>query len=84
MGRLLSLLKRHPAEQGETYGEHFRVAVSVGGPMVLAGLACLVHAILPFWFKTTASRTLLVLSDRVRRAPSASSPERHHAPDIGR
>ena len=50
MGRLLSLLKRHPAEQGETYGEHFRVAVSVGGPMVLAGLACLVHAILPLWF----------------------------------
>ena len=76
MGRLLSLLKRHPAEQGETYGEHFRVAVSVGGPMVLAGLACLVHAILPFWFKTTASRILVVLTDRVRRVSRPTSVER--------
>jgi hypothetical protein len=37
--------------------------------MVLAGLACLIHAVLPFWFKTTASRTLMVLTDRVRRLP---------------
>ena len=64
----LSLFARHPAEHGETYGQHFRVAASVGGPMVLAGLACLVHAIVPFWFKTTASRTLVVVNDRVRRA----------------
>lgn len=65
----LSLFRRHPAEQGETYCEHFKVAASVGGPMVLAGFACLIHAFLPFLFKTTASRTLMVLTDRVRRLP---------------
>lgn len=69
MRRLLSLFRRHPAEHGETYGEHFKVAASVGGPMVLAGLACLIHGIMPFLFKTTASRTLTVLMDRIRRQP---------------
>jgi len=67
MRRLLSLFRRHPEEQGETYGEHFKVAASVGGSMVLAGLACLIHAFLPFLFKTTASRALKVLMDRVCR-----------------
>lgn len=65
--RAIDLFLRHPTEQGETYVQHFRVAASVGGPMVVAGLACLVHATFPFWFKTTASRALIVLSDRVRR-----------------
>ena len=29
--RLLSLFLRHPAERGETYLQHFKVAVSIGG-----------------------------------------------------
>ncbi|WP_312596119.1 DUF6356 family protein [Brevundimonas sp.] len=74
--RLLSLFLRHPAERDETYLQHFKVAVSIGGPMVLAGLACVVHAVLPFWFKTTASRTLVVLADRVRRVSRPTSVER--------
>ena len=43
------------------------VAGSVGSAMVAAGLACMLHAIFPFWFKTTASRTLEVLVRRVKR-----------------
>src|SRR5712691_8839183 len=34
----------HPATVGETYGEHFAFAISVGGRMVGGGLACMPHA----------------------------------------
>jgi len=65
------LFTRHPAEQGESYLRHMRVASGVGAAMVIAGLACLLHAVFPFWFKTTASRTLTTLTARVRRTPAA-------------
>ena len=48
----------HPASVGETYGEHFVFAVSLGGRMVLGGLACVVHGIVPELCKTTGSRTI--------------------------
>ena len=33
--------------------------------MIGAGLACLVHAALPFLFVTTGSRTILALADKI-------------------
>lgn len=62
----------HPASVGETYGEHMGQAFSFGVPMILAGLACLVHGILPFLFTTTGSRTIRdlhgrMVANRVRR-----------------
>lgn len=57
---------RHPAEVGETYPRHLVRALSIGGPMVAAGVACLIHAVFPFVFKTTASRTLRILNERLR------------------
>jgi hypothetical protein len=55
----------HPREQGETYGEHARFAASVGWRMTLAGLGCLVHAVLPFACTTTGSRTIRELHARL-------------------
>ena len=55
----------HPHAVGETYGEHFRVASSFGTAMILGGLACLVHAVLPFLCTTTGSRTIRRLHDRM-------------------
>jgi hypothetical protein len=55
----------HPRAVGETYLEHGRVAGSVGFKMIGAGLACLVHAVLPFLFVTTGSRTILALHAKV-------------------
>ena len=48
----------HPASVGETYGQHLRFALDFGARMALGGLAASLHALLPFLFITTASRTL--------------------------
>ncbi len=55
---LKRLFTEHPEAVGESYGEHMGVALSFAGPLLLAGLAALVHAILPFLFTTTASATV--------------------------
>jgi hypothetical protein len=61
----LDAFTRHPAAVGETYGEHLIFASSVGGRLMLAGLACLLHGIFPFLFERTGSRTIIDLHARV-------------------
>ena len=55
---LKSLFTDHPASVGETYGEHMVAAGGFGLRMILCGIACLVHSVLPFLFVKTASRTV--------------------------
>lgn len=63
--RVTRLFTDHPGSVGETYGEHFAVACSFGGAMVRGGLACLVHAALPFLCTTTGSTTIRRLHERM-------------------
>ena len=65
---------KHPTEVGETYGEHFMVATGFGTAMIAGGLACLVHAILPFCFTTTGSQTIRRLHDRMVTARRRAQP----------
>ncbi len=62
----------HPRSVGESYAEHFLAASRFGLRLLKAGLACLMHAILPGCFETTASRAVAGLADdmeaRRRRA----------------
>jgi hypothetical protein len=68
---------KHPNDVGETYGEHFMVASSFGTAMILGGLACLVHGVLPFLFTSTGSQTIkrlherMVVARRRKEAPAA-------------
>lgn len=48
----------HPSSVDETYFTHLRFASKSGLKLVMAGLACIVHSLLPFLFVTTASRTV--------------------------
>jgi len=48
----------HPAEIGESYGEHFSAASAFGLALVGAGIACMIHAVLPFLFTHTASKSV--------------------------
>ncbi|MEA3059333.1 MAG: hypothetical protein QOE50_745 [Sphingomonadales bacterium] len=50
--------KAHLAEAGETYLDHLRFAAGVGLMLVAAGLACIIHGLLPGLCTKTASRTV--------------------------
>jgi hypothetical protein len=69
--------RAHPASVGESYGEHLAVASSFGAAMLLGGLACLVHGLLPFLFTRTGSGIVRKLHDRmlVNRAAAVSRTE---------
>lgn len=68
---------RHPKEVGESYGEHMMTAGAFGARMVAGGLACLVHAVLPFLFVHTASRTMDNLHRRMTGRSARADWERH-------
>jgi hypothetical protein len=59
------LFTRHPRSLGETYLEHQRHAFAFGGTMVLAGIACILHGLLPALFSTTGSRAIRRLYERM-------------------
>jgi len=66
----------HPASVGESYGEHLVTASSFGGRMVLAGIACMLHGLLPFLFVRTGSRAISELNAQLsaRRPAGSASP----------
>ncbi len=74
MEPLRKLFAEHPATVNETYGEHLLTAYSFGLRLIGAGLACLVHGLLPFLFLKTGSRTIETLHTRMvtQRARPAS------------
>lgn len=59
--RLKRAFTEHPATVGESYGEHLVHATGFGVRMVLGGLACMLHGLLPFLFVKTGSRQIQTL-----------------------
>lgn len=53
----------HPSTVNETYALHFHFAYRIGVKLVFAGLACIVHSVFPFVFKSTASRTVQEINE---------------------
>jgi hypothetical protein len=77
MSLFRSLFTEHPASVNETYAEHFISALSFGAKMVIAGIACMVHGLLPAVFVTRGSDTICALHERMvvkRRKGSRSTP----------
>ena len=64
--------KQHLQEAGEGYFEHLSFAATIGLMALAAGLACLIHAVIPALCTRTASRTIALLNqllaDRRRAA----------------
>lgn len=73
-----NLFTQHPAEVGETYWQHQRVALGFAAALFTAGCAALVHAFLPFLFVKTGSEAIARLHDRMvvnrRKTAPASAP----------
>jgi Family of unknown function (DUF6356) len=62
---LIRAFSEHPASVGETYTEHMGRASCFGVRMIAAGVACLLHALLPFLFVHTGSRAIAELNERM-------------------
>lgn len=71
------LFTAHPRGVGESYWQHMASAFSFGVRMCIAGLACMVHALLPFLFTATGRNTIKKLHDQMIthrvRSPQCSS-----------
>lgn len=63
--RLSEWFIEHPAAVGETYGQHLVHASGFGLRMILGGIACILHGVLPFLFVRTGSKQVTVLHDRM-------------------
>lgn len=69
------LFVEHPKSLGMSWAAHAEGAVVIGARMVGAGLACIVHAIVPALFTETAGKTVMSLHDHmVRRKAGAANP----------
>jgi Family of unknown function (DUF6356) len=60
-----TLFVEHPESVGETYGEHLGVAFSFGVRMIGAGLACLIHGLVPGLFRTSGSAMIACLHNEM-------------------
>jgi Family of unknown function (DUF6356) len=76
--RLQVLLTAHPHSVGETYWQHAGFAFRAGLLLSGAGLAAMVHAILPFAFVRHASGVVFTLHAEIaaRAREAASGPPR--------
>ena len=65
----------HPRSLGMSWLEHGLGAARIGGEMIGAGAACIVHAVVPGWFTQTAGKTVERLHDHmVQRRAGAANP----------
>jgi nucleoside diphosphate kinase len=70
--QIIKMFTAHPETVGESYGEHLGRAAVFGARMVLAGLACMLHAVLPFMFVRTGSRCISELHEQMVTTRSAA------------
>lgn len=78
--RLLKAFTDHPASVNESYGEHFVFAGRFGLKLIGAGLTACVHGLLPFAFKTTASRTIQEMAQETAARSTAPNARNATAP----
>ena len=76
MSLFRTLFTEHPASVDETYLQHFVSALSFGTKMVIAGVACMIHGLLPAVFVSRGSDAVCALHERMvvkrlKNGPSA-------------
>jgi hypothetical protein len=70
------LFFEHPRSLGMSWAGHGAGAVVIGARLVGAGLACLIHAVVPGLFTQTAGKTVTSMYDHMaRRKAGAANPE---------
>lgn len=71
----LRAFTEHPASVGESYFGHLLQAAGFGLRMIVAGLACVLHGLLPFLCVTTGSEAMAALHAEMaaRRAKACAA-----------
>ncbi len=73
VGRLFA---DHPRSLGMTWASHGAGAAVIAVRLIGAGVACLIHALVPAWFTQTAGRTITDMHDEIaRRKAGAANPK---------
>ena len=81
--RIAQLFTEHPRSLGMTWAGHAAGAIRIGLELLVAAVACFIHAIVPGWFTETAGRKIVALSDHIRaRRQGAANPEHWSDYDI--
>ena len=66
----------HPRSLGMSWAGHGAGAVKIGGELIGAGMACLVHAVVPALFTQTAGKTVTrIYQHMMERKAGAANPE---------
>ena len=78
MRSMKSIFHDHPAKVGESYFEHLIFAFGFGWRLIKAGVAAMVHGVIPAVHETTASSVVLAMNDdlRARRGAMAKAAAR--------
>ena len=75
-GVMQRLFVAHPRSLGMGWASHAIGAVKIGGELIGAGLAAIVHAAVPGWFTETAGRTVTRIYDHIQsRKAGSADPE---------
>jgi len=70
------LFIEHPRSLGMSWANHGIGALAIGGRLIGAGCACLVHAVVPGVFTQTAGKTITGMYDHMmQRKAGAINPE---------
>jgi hypothetical protein len=72
-GTVDRLLFEHPRSLGMSWRAHGAGAVKIGLQLIGAGLAALVHGVIPGWFTETAGRRVTETYNYIQRIRAASS-----------
>jgi hypothetical protein len=68
--------RSHLAQAGMDYLAHLGRASRIGGRLLVAGGACLIHGVFPGLFTTKASRTVIKLHEEISSAHAPGTTER--------
>ena len=80
---LARLFTDHPRSLGLSWTGHAAGALRIGAKLIGAGLAAIVHALVPGWFTDTAGRTVTETYQYIQKIKAVSSnPEQWSDYDI--
>ena len=66
----------HPRSLGMSWADHGIGAFKIGGELIGAGVACIIHAVVPGVFTQTAGKTVTRIYDHMQqRKAGAPNPE---------